>query len=77
MAEPSGLFEGSLRFHYDCARNSYLGGDRAQVIYQEISPQTLHSIGHPSGPGRKIAPQVLVCVNAYVTHIYRIRLHYD
>ena len=72
MAEPRGLVEGSLRLDYDRARNASLSRDRAQVIYQEISPKTLHSVGHPGGPGRMITPKMLVCVNAYVTHINKI-----
>ncbi len=58
---------------YGLRRRRPAGGDRAQIINQEISPEALHSIGHhPARPGRDIAPQVLVCVNAYVTHINRI-----
>src|ERR1700684_2113581 len=48
------------------AMDDRLGGDRAQVIYQEISPQSLHSIGHPSGDLEGNSATVMMSVNACV-----------
>src|SRR6202522_238966 len=74
LAEPDSLFDASRCLDYDCARNARLGGDCSQVINQKVSPQAVHAIAHPTRPGREIAPQVLVRVNAYAAHRESLRL---
>src|SRR5882724_3339854 len=39
-----------------------------QVCQEEIPPKNLHTIRHPRILGRHIAPEVMVCVDAFVDH---------
>src|SRR6478672_5956073 len=48
--------------------NAERGCHRFQVLQEEIPPKNLHPVRHPRILGRHIAPEVMVCVDAFVDH---------
>ena len=52
--------------------NGGSGCHRFQISHEEISPKNLHATRHPWILGRHVAPEVVVCVDAFVDHRFVI-----
>jgi hypothetical protein len=55
-------------FNHDRAGDARFSGRDTQVVNEKITPQDLHTIPHPCRTRGKVAPQMMVRVNASVIH---------
>jgi hypothetical protein len=69
LAKPKIFLDASFRFNDDSSGDARFPCHSSEAIHEKIPSQHLHAICHPRLARGKISPEVVVCIDAFDTHM--------